>query len=146
MNNTTAPVYRVTVGNIGEVYAGNSAAEARATFNIYKAQSLANEGRAAAEIVTLWENGEPSDEFVPVVYDLELTDTYAGEANYSWVKRAALVYATEPTDRALILAAKRALGLTGIKCTREDWPDTGATIQLDPRGLCQRAFITRRDV
>lgn len=144
--NNTAPVYRVTVGNIGEVYAGNSQTEARATFNTYKAQSLNNEGRAAAEPVTLWENGEPSDEFVPVVYDLELTDTYAGEANYSWVKRAALVYATAPTDRALILAAKRALGLTGIRCTRDDWPDTGATIQLDPRGYCQRAFITCRDV
>ena len=77
---------------------------------------------------------------------MELTDTFAGEANYSWVKRATLVYTTEPTDRALILAAKRALGLTGIKCTRDDWSDTGATIQLDPRGLCQRAFITRRDV
>lgn len=141
--NNTAPTYRVTVGNIGEVYAGNNAAEARATFNTYKAQSLANEGRAAAEIVTLWENGEPSEEFAPVVFDCELTDTFAGEANYSWVKRATLIYSTEPTDRALILAAKRALGLTGIKCTREDYQDT---IQLDPRGYCQRAFITRRDV
>lgn len=144
--NNTAPVYRVTVGNIGEVYAGNSAAEARATFNIYKAQSLANEGRAAAEPVTLWEHGHPVRDFAPVVYDCELTDTFAGEANYSWVKRATLIYSAEPTDRALILAAKRALGLTGIKCTRDDWPDTGATIQLDPRGLCQRAFITCRDV
>ena len=143
---TTATQYRVTVGNIGEVYAGNNATEARATFNTYKAQSLANEGRAAAETVTLWEHGEPSKEFAPVVYDLELTDTFAGETNYSWVKRATLIYATEPTDRALVLAAKRALGLTGIRCTRDDWPDTGATIQLDPRGLCQRAFITRRDV
>lgn len=143
MNNTAAPVYRVTVGNIGEVYAGNSQTEARATFNIYKEQSIANEGRAAGEPVTLWEHGEPSEDFAPIVYDCELTDTYAGEANYSWVKRATLVYATEPTDRALILAAKRALGLTGIKCARDDYQDT---TQLDPRGLCQRAFITRRDV
>lgn len=144
--NNTAPIYRVTVSNIGEVYAGNSQTEARATFNTYKAQSLANEGRAAAETVTIWKNGEPSEDFAPIVYECELTDTFAGETNYSWVKRATLVYTTEPTDRALILAAKRALGLTGIKCTREDWPDTGATIQLDPRGYCQRAFITRRDV
>ena len=142
----TAAHYRVTVGNIGEVYSGNSHSDARHVFDQYKAQSLANEGRASAEPVTIWEQGEPVREFVPVVYDLELTDTFAGETNYSWVKRTTLVYATEPTDRALILAAKRALGLTGIKCTRDDWPDTGATIQLDPRGLCQRAFITRRDV
>lgn len=80
----TAPVYRVTVGNIGEVYAGNSQTEARVTFSTYKAQSLANEGRAAAEIVTLWEHGHPVRELVPVVYDCELTDTFAGEANYSW--------------------------------------------------------------
>ena len=143
---TTAPIYRVTVGNIGQVYEGASATEARVTFNHYKAQSLDNEGRAGAEPVTLWENGEPSEELVPVVYDLELTDTFAGEANYSWVKRETLIYATEPTDRRLVMDAKRALGLTGIKCTRDDWHDTGATIQLDPRGLCQRAFITRRDV
>lgn len=142
----TAPVYRVTVGNIGEVYAGSSAAEARATFNQYKAQSLANEGRAAAEIVTLWEHGHPVRELVPIVYDLELTDTFAGEANYSWVKRATLIYSAEPTDRALILAAKRALGLTGIKCKVDAWADCCETIQLDPRGLCQRAFITCRDV
>ena len=45
---TTATQYRVTVSNIGEVYAGNNATEARATFNTYKAQSLANEGRAGA--------------------------------------------------------------------------------------------------
>lgn len=144
--NNTAPVYRVTVGNIGEAYAGNSAAEARDAFDHYKAQSLANEGRAAAETVTLWEHGHPVREIVPIVYDLELTDTYAGEANYSWVKRATLVYATEPTDRALILAAKRALGLTGIRCKVDTWADCCETIQLDPRGLCQRAFITCRDV
>ena len=40
--NNTAPIYRVTVGNIGEVYAGNISAEARAAFNTYKAQSLAD--------------------------------------------------------------------------------------------------------
>lgn len=38
MKNTAAPVYRVTVGNIGEVYAGNNAAEARADFDHYKAE------------------------------------------------------------------------------------------------------------
>ena len=144
---TTTAQYRVTVSNIGEVYAGDSAAQARANFDHYKAQSLANEGRAAGEAVTLWEHGHPIRELAPVVYDLELTDTYAGETNYSWVKRETLIYATEPTDRRLILDAKRALGLTGTRCTISvDGADTGATIQLDPRGLCQRAFITRRDV
>lgn len=143
---TTATQYRVTAGNIGEVYAGDNAAEARATFNEYKAQSLDNYGRAAAEPVTLWENGEPSEDFVPIVYDCELTDTFSGEANYSWVKRATLIYAVEPSDRALILAAKRALGLTGIRCKVDAWADCCETIQLDPRGLCQRAFITCRDV
>lgn len=48
--------------------------------------------------------------------------------------------------RALVLAAKRALGLTGIRCKVDAWADCCETIQLDPRGLCQRAFITCRDV
>ena len=135
--------YRVTVSNIGEVYAGGNTRAALAEFNRYKRASLDDQGRASAESVTLWANGEPAREFEPVVYDCELTDTFAGEANYSWAKRAVLIYKDQPTDRKLTQDAKRALGLTAHRCRRDDCQDT---IQLDPIGWCQRAFITRRDV
>ena len=135
--------YRVTVSNLGEVYAGGNTRAALAEFNRYKRASLDDQGRASAESVTLWTDGEPTREFEPIVYDCELTDTFAGEANYAWVKRATLIYATEPTDRKLVQDAKRALGLTAHLCRRNDWHDT---VQLDPVGVCQRAFITRRDV
>lgn len=135
--------YRVTVSNIGEVYAGGNTRAALAEFNHYKRASLDGRGRASAESVTLWTDGEPAREFEPVVYDCELTDTYAGEANYSWVKRATLIYKDQPTDRKLTQDAKRVLGLTAHRCRRDDCQDT---IQLDPIGWCQRAFITRRDV
>lgn len=135
--------YRVTVSNIGEVYAGGNTRAALAEFNRYKRASLDDQGRASAESVTLWTNGEPSQEFEPIVYDCELTDTFAGETNYSWVKRATLIYKDQPTDRKLVQDAKRELGLTAHLCRRDDWQDT---VQLDPVGICQRAFITRRDV
>lgn len=42
-------------------------------------------------------------------WSFELTDTFAGEANYSWVKRGT-VKASTPSGA--IRAAKRALGIT----------------------------------
>lgn len=64
-------------------------------------------------------------------YDVEYTDTFAGEANYSWVRRA-IVEMPEMThygydgganyskanrvfNRELMRKAKAALGLTGIR-------------------------------
>lgn len=64
----TAHRYSVTVGNIGQVYDGTNARDARATFREYADQSARGYGRAAAEPVTLWMDGEPireSDPFSP---------------------------------------------------------------------------------
>jgi hypothetical protein len=54
--------WEVTVGNIGNVYSGNGT-EARRVFAEYRAQSVANCGRASGEDVTLWKDGEPVQEF-----------------------------------------------------------------------------------
>ena len=73
-------------------------------------------------------------------YDVEYTDTFAGEANYAWVKRAC-VYMPEITHfgydggtnyaaankrytRELMRRAKAAVGLSGVRGVRESWGET----------------------
>ena len=69
----------------------------------------------------------------------ELTDTFGGEANYSWVRRADLELPDTATPRQQITAAKAALGLTGCRCVKSD---LGDLIELRPVGNCTVAFIS----
>jgi hypothetical protein len=69
----------------------------------------------------------------------ELTDTFGGEANYSWVRRADLELPDTATPRQQITAAKAALGLTGCRCVKYD---LGDLIELRPSGSCTVAFIS----
>lgn len=75
------------------------------------------------------------------VYDIELTDTFGGEANYSWVKRVELEFDKNYTDRQFVRRVKAELGLTGVRCEIEDYGDS---ITIRPRGLCQVAFASFR--
>lgn len=45
----------------------------------------------------------------PYPWSFELTDTFGGEANYTWVKRGTV---KASTPRGAIRATKRALGIT----------------------------------
>lgn len=67
---------------------------------------------------------------------VEVTDTFGGEANYAWVRRYAIA---DGTRRALVRRAKRAAGWTGIRCAVSEYGDT---IEVRPAGLCQVMFIT----
>lgn len=71
-------------------------------------------------------------------YRAELTDTFGGEANYSWVTRREFEAPEGISDLALVRRAKRELGLSGVRCRREDFGDT---IALYPQGSCTVAFI-----
>ena len=73
-----------------------------------------------------------------MTFQAEVTDTFAGEANYSWARRATFEAAADTSDRELVRLAKKALGLTGTRCRRTTYGDT---IQLDVVGACIRAFI-----
>ena len=75
-------------------------------------------------------------------FDAEVTDTYGGEANYSWVRRASFQAPRDASDATLVRLGKKALDMTGQRCTRTTYGDT---IQLDVVGACVRAFITYRD-
>ena len=75
-------------------------------------------------------------------YTYEYTDTFSGEANYSWVKRGKVTMpclthygytgsadgsyskANQVFERELVKRVKAELGLTGIRARRETWGET----------------------
>lgn len=69
----------------------------------------------------------------------EHTDTFGGEANYSWVRRADIELPDNASDRSIVMAAKKALGLTGTRCRTYNHGDMW---ELRPYGECTVAFIS----
>ncbi len=73
-------------------------------------------------------------------YDVEYTDTFGGEPNYCWVRRATVAMpelthygydggtnyakANKVANRELMRRAKAAVGLTGVRGKRYDHGDT----------------------
>lgn len=70
-------------------------------------------------------------------WNVEVTDTFDGESNYSWVRRYTVTPRTD-SDLALIRAVKRILGWSGHPCRVERYGDSFA---IYPRGVCQVAFV-----
>lgn len=71
-------------------------------------------------------------------YNVEYTDTFGGEANYSWVKRHSFEAPDNASRKLLVRRAKSLLGLNGVRCRVEEW---GEQIAIYPRGACVVAFI-----
>ena len=61
----------------------------------------------------------------------ELTDTFGGDANYSWVRAEEHVLPVPMSDRALVRRAKAWAGLQGVRCTVAD---SGTLIEVRPVG------------
>lgn len=72
--------------------------------------------------------------------NVEYTDTFAGQANYSWVQRQTIELHPSSSDRQVVQHAKAAVGLTGVPCARSVLGD--GTIELRPLGSCTVLFIT----
>jgi hypothetical protein len=71
------------------------------------------------------------------MHSIEVTDTFSGEANYSWVRRGTT---ERNARRGLIDAAKE---LAGWRC-RVRVEDVGDMLTIRPvstAGLCQVAFV-----
>lgn len=89
------------------------------------------------------------------VYSVEYTDTFAGEANYCWVRRARVdmpelthygydgthgfVKANKAYQRELMRRAKAVVGLTGVRGERVD---IGDVIEFRPYGMATVMFVT----
>jgi len=87
-------------------------------------------------------------------YTVEYTDTFGGEANYSWVKRASVtmpelthygydggtnyVKANKVFERELMRKAKAAVGLTGARGRKEQISDS---VAFYPSGSCTVLFV-----
>ena len=50
-----------------------------------------------------------------VTWDIEVTDTFSGQANYSWVDRYAISTPDDISDLALVRRIKSAAGYSGIR-------------------------------
>ena len=90
-------------------------------------------------------------------YSVELTDTFGGEANYSWANRSSVVMpdlthygydgahgyvkANKAFERELMRKAKAAVGMTGVRGRKEQISDTFA---FYPYGSCTVLFISLR--
>jgi hypothetical protein len=88
-------------------------------------------------------------------YQIEYTDTFGGEANYCWVKRATITMpelthygydgatnyskANKIYQRELMKKAKAAVGLTGARGSVESYGDT---IDFRPYGCATVMFIS----
>jgi len=71
----------------------------------------------------------------------EVTDTFGGEANYSWVKRGTIECrkGEDYSDLAAVRRVKKAIGWNGLRCDVESSCDD---IILRPCGMAQVCFIT----
>jgi hypothetical protein len=76
--------------------------------------------------------------------EFELTDTFGGEPNYSWIRRETFDYTDNPSDLAIVRRAKKWAGLTGEKCEVEG-TSNDLFFAIRPRKMCQILFVIMRD-
>lgn len=70
----------------------------------------------------------------------EMTDTFGGESNYSWVQRGKIKMEDKQfSNLAAVRKVKKELGYNGVRCKTTDYGDM---IELRPIGQCVVIFIT----
>lgn len=72
-------------------------------------------------------------------YNVELTDTFAGEANYCWVKRASFEAPADARNATLMRKAKALVGMSGVRGVTTS---TGDDIEFRPYGMAQVMFVS----
>lgn len=73
----------------------------------------------------------------------ELTDTFGGEANYSWVWRYTFTLPDTASNKRIMRRAKAAVSLDGV---RGRWEDHGDLMMFRPYGRCIVLFVTFGEV
>lgn len=76
-----------------------------------------------------------------IVWNVELTDTFGGEANYSWCRRQTIELPSDASDLAVMRAAKKAVGMNGVRGRTSDY---GGSLEFRPFGACVVMFATPR--
>lgn len=70
-------------------------------------------------------------------FTVTYTDTFGGEANYTWVKRTTMVVEDSSVKRVK-RCAKEVMGLKGV---RGRWEDYGDDLIFRPYGSCTVMFV-----
>jgi len=79
------------------------------------------------------------ESLLEVSFELEYTDKFGGEANYSWVERKTIKVSPDISDSALVRLAIKEMGLSG----RHKTSDFGCDLRIDFPGTV--LFITGKD-
>jgi len=80
-----------------------------------------------------------------MAYAVEYTDTFGGEANYSWVRRAVVNGPSDISSKAqglIMRRAKAAVGLNGVRGVTQDYGDG---YEFRPFGSCTVLFVQWTD-
>lgn len=75
-----------------------------------------------------------------MLFSVEYTDTYGGEANYSWVRKSSFEAPEGASQAMIVRRAKASLGLTGWPMRTESMGDMYKLTPSD--GSCTVAFVT----
>jgi hypothetical protein len=78
---------------------------------------------------------------MPITLEVEYTDTFGGEANYCWVKRATLELPDGLSDAAIMRRAKKAIGISGMRGRSTTYGDC---FEFMPYGHATVMFATVR--
>jgi hypothetical protein len=70
---------------------------------------------------------------------VEITDTFGGDANYSWVERATFHCEDDVSDLAVMRRAKAAIGWSGLRGRTSNFGDG---FEFRPYGMCAVMFVT----
>ncbi len=76
------------------------------------------------------------------VWDVEMTDTFGGQANYSWVKRETIELAATATKAQIVRLAKKVMG---VSSERHRTVDEGDSYRLSFDNQCKVMFISFRE-
>jgi hypothetical protein len=75
-----------------------------------------------------------------MAWKVEVTDTYGGQANYSWVRRYHMEEVSDEKQPSIVRRAKKLAGWTGFKC--ETMAYNGDTYEVRPRRAAMVMFVS----
>ena len=74
-----------------------------------------------------------------ITFQVELTDTFGGEANYSWLIKETLHTNQRYSDQWIVRQAKALVGMSTVRGRTTNYGDS---IRIDFPAQCQVMFIT----
>jgi hypothetical protein len=80
-----------------------------------------------------------------MTWAIEVTDTFGGEANYSWVRRLRMESREGESNRSIVRRAKALEGWNGMRCETENYGDSFTLRPVGRSAPCWVMFINWDD-